>query len=148
MRCSIKAFTRGSSMQPANSDREYDDLLKSLANQLRATVSDHFQGREQDWCKSVTDALAKVETAIWQHRLLAKAPNGLFAEVDDARAGLAKQVEDLRNEYDGLLIQATALREEMQHIMAGSKPGMNGKSPHDLMAVRQLTEQFIAAVEK
>ena len=69
-------------------------------------------GRERDWAEGVMDALARLETALRQHRAGAKAPDGPLAEVDETRPTLARQADELRKDHDEFLAQSSPCAEE------------------------------------
>ena len=132
---------------PFGMQRERADPLIVVADRLRQALAEDIHGHEREWGQAVANSLAHVETAVWQHRLHANAKDGSLATVDNSRPTLARQVDALRSECDGFLMQATALREEAQRIAEFLRPKAN-PSAEDLAAMRQLAEQFLDAVEK
>src|SRR5262249_22047820 len=106
---------------PSQPRRKEDALMISL-DRLRQNFAADVPGHEQEWTATVDEALAGVETALRQHRALAKAPGGLLAEVDETRPTLARQAEELCSGHGDLLKQVLELREEVQHAAEAFKP--------------------------
>ena len=89
-----------------------------------------------------------------QHRTAAKAPDGLLAEVDETRPTLARQANELRNDYDALLAQVLALRNEAQQAAEAFQPAGNPSAKTgaggvaDFGAMRRHAEQFLAGLQE
>lgn len=115
--------------------------LTFAAEQLQAALDAQAEGREAEWARRVRDALAQVEAALRQHRANAKAPDGLFSEVDENRPTLAKQADELRNDHDEFLKQVRALRDESQQLAGPPAPSLQPADDRD--ALRQLAEKFL-----
>jgi hypothetical protein len=133
--------------------RKEEDLAFAL-DQLRQALAAHVPGSEWEWADTVGEALAGVDTALRQHRTLAKAPDGLLAEVDETRPTLARQADELRSEHGDLLTQVRALREQVQRAAEAFKPAAEaltrtgaGGVP-DFGAIRQQADQLLAGLQQ
>jgi hypothetical protein len=110
-------------------------------------------GHEREWAEAVGDALARVETALRQHRAAAKAPDGLLAEVDETRPTLARQANELRSDHDDFLAQVLALRAEVQRAAEAFQPAttpssaMNRRGVADFGAIRARAQQLLAGLQ-
>lgn len=134
--------------------RGKEDVLALSLDRLRQAQAADVPGREREWSAAVGDALARVETALRQHRAAAKAPDGLLAEVDETRPTLARQADELRSGHDDYLKQILALREEVRRAAEAFQPaaGTSAKTGiggvPDFGALRQQMEQLLAGLEQ
>ena len=80
-------------------------------------------GKERQWADTVERVLAGIEHGLRSHIELAESPDGLFAEVDCARASLDRQADELRRNHDDLLGQTIALRRGLQRAARGKVVG-------------------------
>jgi hypothetical protein len=133
--------------------REHDALALSL-DQLRQALAVDVSGHEREWSKSVEDALARVETVLRQHRAVAKAPDGLLAQVDETRPTLARQADELRSDYDDFLVQVRALREEVQRTVEAftGAAALSAKTlaggVADFGAIREHADQLLSDLQQ
>ena len=134
--------------------RRKDDPLGLCLDQLGRAVATDVPGRERDWAEGVMDALARLETALRQHRAGAKAPDGPLAEVDETRPTLARQADELRSDHDEFLAQILTLRSEVQRAAdvfqpAGEPSGKTGASGvMDFGAIRRQSEQLLTGLRE
>jgi uncharacterized membrane protein YccC len=98
--------------------------------------------------------LARVETALRQHRAVAKAPEGLFAMVDETRPTLARQADGLRGDHDDILKQILDLRKAVQRaagaMQASANPALRKDAGEvtDFGTIRQQAEQLLAGLQQ
>src|SRR5438105_1323912 len=115
---------------------QQDRLMLSL-DQLRQALDQEAHGRYQEWAATVGDVLLRVETALRQHRVAAKSPNGPLAEVDETRPTLARQVDGLRSDHDDFIQDIVALREEVRRT----------DEEMDVGAIRELAEHLLTGLQ-
>jgi len=89
-----------------------DPLATSLQRLHQALVVD-TRGRDRQWAEVLGSTLAQVEKGLRRHRTGAQVAHEVLA--DEPRATLARQVKRVRNDYDELLVQVVALREDVRH---------------------------------
>jgi hypothetical protein len=136
-------------VQPRKKDNPRGLSLEPLEQALAAAVP----GREREWASAVGEALSRVESALRQHQAAARAPDGLFAEVDEARPTLARQADRLRIDHDSLLNQARVLREEVRRAAEAFQPVPNRTAPRagagvvQFGAIRQQGEALLARLQ-
>jgi len=90
------------------------DDWPDLLDQLEDAVAADAGGQERRWAEGVATALARVEQALAGHVGEAEAPGGMFAEVDQKRPSLVRQVGELRREHVAFPDQARALRDRLR----------------------------------
>jgi hypothetical protein len=138
-----------SSPQPV---RKEDALGLSL-DQLRQALAADVPGREREWAEAVEGALARVGTALGQHRADARAPDGLLAEVDETRPTLARQAEELRGDHEHFLAQLRTLRQDVRRAAEAFQPGAgpgaaaSAGGVADFGAIRRQAEQLMTGLE-
>jgi len=134
--------------------RRKEDALVVSAERLRQALATDVPGHEREWAVTVGEALARVETALRQHRTSAKAPDGPLAEVDETRPTLARQADELCSEHSDLLKQFVALHEEVQRAAEAFKPAADARAQTgtagvpDFSAIRQQAEQLLAGLQQ
>src|SRR5262245_1548049 len=139
---------------PSQSPRRKHDALDLSLDRLRQALAADVHGHEREWSETVGDALAGVETALRQHRAVAKATDGLLAEVDETRPTLARQADKLRSDYDDFLVQVRALRAEVQFAVEAfttaaapsAQTGAGGVV--DFGAIRQHADQLLSGLQQ
>jgi hypothetical protein len=134
--------------------RRKDDALGLYSDRLGQALAAEVPGHEREWSEAVGDALARVETALRQHRAAAKAPDGLLAEVDETRPTLARQANQLRSDHDDFLAQVLALREEVQRAAEAFQPATDpppttsARGVADFGVIRQQAQQLLAGLQE
>lgn len=128
------------------------DALALSLDQLQQTLTADDTGRERQWAEAVGYALARLEAALRKHRAAAGRRDGPLAEVDQTRPTLARQVDNLRSDYDDFLRQLLDLREQIQRSAEALAPS-NGFTVRvgevmDVSAIRGQTEQICAGLQK
>jgi hypothetical protein len=140
-----------STFQPPR--REHDALALSL-DRLRQALAADVPGHQREWSKRVGDALARVETALRQHRAVAKAPDGLLAQVDETRPTLARQADELRSDHDDFLVQVRALREQVRRTVEAftTSAALSAKTRAggvaDFGAIRRHADQLLSGLQQ
>jgi hypothetical protein len=135
-----------SALQPP---RKEHDALALSTDRLRQALAADVPGHEREWLETVGVALARVETALRQHRAIAKAPDGLLAQVDETRPTLARQADELRNDHDDFMAQVRVLRAEVQRTVDAftSAAAVSAKKlaggVADFGAIRQHADQLL-----
>jgi hypothetical protein len=126
--------------------RKADALGLSLEHLHQALVAG-VSGREREWLTELEAALARIETALRQHRDANQAPDGALAEVDETRPTLSRQADGLRDDQDDLLIQFLALREEVHRATEHARNGVTTEDA-DVAAIREKAGQLLAGLQE
>jgi hypothetical protein len=130
-----------------------DDALVLARDGLGQALAADVAGQERPWALAVAEALARVETALRQHRAVAKAPEGLFAMVDETRPTLARQADGLRGDHDDILQQVLDLRKAVQRaagaLQASANPARRKDAGEvtDFGTIRQQAEQLLTGLQ-
>jgi hypothetical protein len=139
--------------------RPKGDALLQCLEQLKEALGSDVPGRERDWAQGVERALTCVENALRQHHAAAQAPDGVFAGVDETRPTLARQTDELREDYKGLLEQCLALQKEVRRAASAfaapsdAVGAVSTTTPRtstgvvDFGAIRQQGEAFLARLQ-
>jgi hypothetical protein len=124
--------------KPMQRPRTAGDPLTAAEDHLGHALSAPVPGREGEWKKGACAALEVVEKALRQHMKLARAPEGLFAEVDNTRSTLARQKDLLCRDHRVLLEECRALEGEARQ--AAGAP--------ELAAFRDHAQRFLAHLHR
>jgi hypothetical protein len=148
-------------LMPRPTRRVRDNGLVASIDRFARALAENVPGREREWATAVKDALGVLETALHQHLVTARVPDGIFAEVDDTRPTLARQTEELCQAYDKLLEQCSALLKETQRATEafssppdpiGTTAPCTGRSCAagvvDFGAIRQQGENLLASLRQ
>jgi hypothetical protein len=128
-----------------------EDALALSLDHLHQALAADSAGCGRNWAQAVGDALANLEAALRQHRKAARRPDGPLAEVDQTRPTLARQADEVCSDYDELLRQLLALREQVQEAAEASRASSSPTTAGGLVeisAVRERAEQILAGLQK
>jgi hypothetical protein len=134
--------------------RKKEDRLMLAIDGLRQALDADFAGQERKWAENVEERLTQIQQQLQQHTAIVEGPEGLFAEVQEKRPTLVRQVEGLCSDYEHLLQEVPALRTELLHAAGAFKPLAGPSRPAgapaspDLTAIRQQVEEFRARLDQ
>jgi len=126
--------------------RSKQDPLTCAIDQLE----DALEGSryEREWIEGVNAAVIEMGTALRKHMKLADLPKGLFAEVDETRPTLARQIHGLCGDHYDLLVSTIFLHDEIQHAAEVIRAGRDGTGEPgdlpDLETIIQRGERLVA----
>jgi hypothetical protein len=116
--------------------REEHDELQTAMERLEEALPDVTAGSAREWAQRADVELAAVDDALRCHVCSSEGPDGLFAEIDQARPTLARRVEKLRDDHCRLLVQSGGLRSMVRaHAVSASE-------------MRRLVNQFLEALRE
>src|SRR5579862_5634465 len=130
------------------------DRLAGSLDRLDKALDMNVPGNEWQWANVVESSLAHAESALREHRALARSPNGVLAGVDETRPSLARQADTLRNDFDHCVAQVLELRKEVRRAAEAFRPpsDLGGKAAAgeipDFGAIRQQAKTLLAALQQ
>jgi len=90
-------------------------------------------GHEREWIERLNAAVIELGAALRKHMKFADLPEGIFAEVDETRPTLARQIHGLCGDHYDLLVSTVFLHDEIQHAAEVIRAGREGRGePSDL----------------
>jgi hypothetical protein len=130
------------------------DRLTGSLDRLDKALDINVPGNEWHWANTVENSFAQVESALREHRALARSPNGILSGVDETRPSMARQADTLRNDFDHLVAQILVLRKEVRRAAEAFRPpsDLGGKAAGgeipDFGAIRQQAKTLLAALQQ
>ena len=82
-------------------------------HRLEACLGQAAPGREVDWLREVRHALDLLVAAMNESQEMVCRDDGLIEEIKHTTPRLLSRIEDLREEFEGLLTQARGLHEQL-----------------------------------
>jgi hypothetical protein len=82
-------------------------------HRLENSLGQAAPGREEKWLADVSNALDLLVVAMTESRELVCRDDGLIKEIKHTTPRLLSRIENLRDEFDGLVQQAKTLREQL-----------------------------------
>jgi hypothetical protein len=130
------------------------DALDLSLEYVRDTAAKEVPGHEREWSESVEEALGLLETALRQHRVAAKSPDGPLGEVDETWPTLARKADKVRIDLDKTLAELLSLRKELKRIADSFQPGTGAPKlaakteVPDFTALRQQVNELVERLKK
>jgi hypothetical protein len=127
-------------------------MVSTCANKLLPTdrletaLAAPFLGQERAWVQGLADALREMEQALVGHAADAESPDGVFAEVDQTRRGLARRAEGLGAEITELLEETVVLEEWA--LRAAEPDELAPESAARLAPLSERVVELIAAIRQ
>ena len=113
--------------------------LTFAMRRLEGCLGQAAPGREPDWIKEVSLALDLLLAAMSESQELVCRDGSLIDEIKYTTPRLLKRIENLRNEFDGLVAQARSLQEQLAH--AGNRSNMS------FADLRQRVDRLLSAMK-
>ena len=104
----------------ADDNRTQHIRLTFSMHRLEHSLGQAAPGREEKWLGDVVKALELLVVAMNESQDIVCRDDGLIEEIKHTTPRLLSRIANLRDEFDGLLQQATTLREQLKQAVSRS----------------------------